>query len=64
MVQQRGTEIFHETSEIIGAYLQEVCPEGFGEYWAMDHIEATLQRGPHPSADSEEAMKELHDETR
>ena len=30
----------------------------------VDHIEAALQIGPHPSVDTEEAMKALHGETK
>ena len=63
-MQPRGTEVYHEKSTLINAYLKEGCPADCGEYWTVDHIEAELQRGPYPSDEAEEAIKSLHDDTR
>ena len=44
----------HDPSALINTYSQEGFPIDCGEDWKVEHIDAELRQGPHPSADAED----------
>ena len=54
----------NNAAALIDAYSKERFHTEYREDWAVGHIEAALSQGPHPSADAEDAMKELHNDTK
>ena len=58
-----GFALSHPAAEMIGKWGRQGCPVNCGPDWSHDHIVAALQRGPHKSATSNEAIQALQAET-
>ena len=52
----------HDAAELLHHYATKGCPVACGEDWTQTHIEAALQRGPHQSATSPDAVEAFNDE--
>lgn len=59
--QKRAEE--HPVTPLLHTYADDGCPVDCGEPWSLDHILAMLERGPHISAKSKEAIIQLRAET-
>ena len=63
LVRPSKDALLHLAATLIHHYSKHGCPVDCGDDWTHEHIEAAILRGAHPSADSELALKALHDET-
>lgn len=56
--------MWHDAAQLLQHYADNGCPVDCGEDWTQEEIEALLQRGPHVSAKSKEAIAALLAETK
>ena len=59
-----GYALSHDAAPLLSAYSEQGCPVDCGPDWSRDQIEILLKRGPHTSAKSKKAMKQLIEETK
>ena len=59
-----GYALNHDAAPLLSAYSEQGCPVDCGPDWSRDQIEILLKRGPHTSAKSKKAMKQLIEETK
>jgi hypothetical protein len=53
----------HPAAPLLKEYADDGCPVNCGPDWSKDKIETLLEKGPHSSAKSKEAIKQLRQET-
>jgi hypothetical protein len=53
----------HAAAPLLNSYAQQGCPVNCGPDWGIEQIKALLTRGPHRSAKSKQAAKQLLAET-
>ncbi len=63
LVQPQKEALAHAAAKLINHYATKGCPVDCGPDWTIEHIEAAILHGAHPSADLPDAMQALHEET-